>query len=50
MTKRGLLMLFGVLTVVVFITILAATSISSDDSPSHTMPGGETMQGEQMER
>ena len=48
MTRRGIATLLAVVAVVVFAVIVVASSLNSGDSPSHTMPGGGTMQGEQM--
>ena len=48
MTRRGLLTLVAVLAVVVLVAVLVASSINSSDSPTHVMPGGETMQDEGM--
>ena len=51
MTKRALIILIAAVLAVGFATVAIATSIGGDDSnqPGHTMPGGETMEGESME-
>lgn len=47
MTKRGLTFLIVGAVVVAFAAIVIASSVGSDnESNTHTMPGGQTMQGQ----